>query len=128
MQRPYGRPASPHANVGQQPPYPTPFDFNQSVVKLFRWQTKLTHSTQQLQQLTTDALENKAKSSSFWENQHFINDGPIFKAKDPQSLDDWLEQINEVASLTNKDPYKLAFEKPQGSFSRAISSSPPSMA
>ena len=31
----------------------------------------------------TDALENIAKSSSFQENQHFINDIPIFKAKDP---------------------------------------------
>ena len=37
-------------------------------------------------------------------NQHFINDMPIFKAKDPQSFNDWLEQIDKVASLTNKGP------------------------
>ena len=59
------------------------------------------------------------------ENQHFINDIPIFKAKDPQSFDDWLEQIDKVAFLTNKDSYKLALTKSQGSFSRMISSFPP---
>ena len=47
---------------------------------------------------------------------------PPFKAKDPQSFDDWLEQIDKVASLTNKNPYKLALAKSQGSFSRTISS------
>ena len=49
--------------------------------------------------------------SAFQENQHFINDIPIFKAKDPQSFDDWVEQVDKVAALTNKDPYKLALAK-----------------
>ena len=52
---------------------------------------------------------------------------PIFKAKDPQSFDDWLEQINTVASLTNGDSYKLALAKSQGSLSRMIRLFPPSM-
>ena len=56
-----------------------------------------------------------------------MNGIPIFKAKDPQSFDHWLEQIDEGAALTNKDPYKLALLKSQGSFSRTISSFPPSM-
>ena len=67
------------------------------------------------------------KSSSFQENQHFVNDIPVFKAKNPQSFDDWLDQIDKVASLTKKDPYKLALAKSQGSFSRMISSFLPSM-
>ena len=125
-QRCYERPTSPYAYVNQQPATQTPFDFNQLIVKLFIHQTKLTHSIQWLNQKTTDALENIAKSS-FQENQHFINDIPIFKAKDPQSFDDWLEQINKVASLTNKDPYKLALANSQGSFSRIISQFLPSM-
>ena len=33
---PFERPMSPHDYVNQQPPNPTPFDFNQSIVKLFR--------------------------------------------------------------------------------------------
>ena len=41
-QRLYVTPTSPHAYVNQQPPNPTPFDFNQSVVELFRCQTELT--------------------------------------------------------------------------------------
>ena len=45
-QSPYETPVSPYAYVGQQPPNPTPFDFNQSVVKLFRHETELPHSTQ----------------------------------------------------------------------------------
>ena len=94
---------------------------------MFRHQTKLTHSSQQLHQKTTDALEYIAKSSSFQEDQNFINDIPIFKAKDLQSFDDWLEQIDEVASLANKDPYKLVLAKSQGSFSRMVCSFPPSM-
>ena len=49
----------------------------------------------------------------------------MVKAKDPQSFDEWLEQIDKVASLTNKDPYKLALAKSQGSFSRTIHSHPP---
>ena len=35
--------------------------------------------------------------------------------------------MNKVTSLTNKDPYKLALAKSQGSFSRILSSFPPSM-
>ena len=88
-QRPYETPTSPHAYVNQQPPNQTPFDFNQSIVELLRHHTELTHSTQQLHQQTTDVLSNIAKSSSFQENQHFINDIPIFKASNPQSFDDW---------------------------------------
>ena len=75
----------------------------------------------------TDALQNIIRSSTFQENQHFINNIPIFKAKDPQSFDDWLEQINKVAALINKNPYKLALAKSQGSFNRTISSFPSSI-
>ena len=46
LQGPYEIPVSPYTYVGQQPPNPTPFNFNQSVVKLFRNQTELIHSTQ----------------------------------------------------------------------------------
>ena len=56
-----------------------------------------------LHQQTTDALNNIAKSSSLQENLHF-NDIPIFKAKDPPSFDEWLEQIDKVTSLTSKAP------------------------
>ena len=48
-----------------------------------------------------DALENIARSSAFQENQHFINHILIFKTKDPQSFDDWLEHIDKVVLLTN---------------------------
>ena len=61
-------------------------------------------------------------SSSFQENQHYINDIPIFKVKDPQSFDDWLGQTDQVASLINKDPYKLVLAKSKEPFSRIISS------
>ena len=40
-QRPYETPVSSHAYVGQQPPNLTPFDFNQSVVKLFQHQSQI---------------------------------------------------------------------------------------
>ena len=60
--------------------------------------------------------------SSFQEKQHVISDIPIFKAKDPQPFDAWLEQKDKVTSLTNKDPYKLALAKSQGLFSRKINS------
>ena len=50
-----------------------------------------------------DALQNKIRSSTFQEKQHSINGIPIFKAKDPQSFDDLLEQIDKVAALTNKN-------------------------
>ena len=75
----------------------------------------------------TDALQNIIGSSNSQEIQHFIDNIPTFKAKDLQSFDDWLEQIEKVAELTNKDLYKLALAKSQGSFSRTISSFPPSM-
>ena len=39
-QKPYETPVSPHAYVGQHPPNPILFYFNQSVVKLIRYQTK----------------------------------------------------------------------------------------
>ena len=42
--------------------------------------------------------------------------------KIPQSSDERLEQIDKVALLTNKDPYKLALAKSQGSLSRMSSS------
>ena len=91
-QRPYRIPTSPHAYVNQQPSNHTQFNFNQSVVELFRCKTELTHSTQWLHQQMTDAFENIAKSSSFQENQHFITDIPVYKAKYPQSFDDCLEK------------------------------------
>ena len=81
MQRHYETPVSPHAYVGQQPPNTTLFDFNQSVDKLFQYQTKLTHSTQQLYQQMTYVLENIASSSTFQENQQFINDILILKLR-----------------------------------------------
>ena len=63
----------------------------------------------------------------FQENQHFISDISIMKTKNPQSFDEWLEQIDQVASLTNKDPYKLAIAKSGGLFSRTTSLFPSSM-
>ena len=95
--------------------------------ELLRHWTELTHSTQCLHEQCIDALNNIAKTSSLQENLPFINDIPIFKAKDPLSFDEWLEQINKVASLTHKDPYKLALTKCQWSFSRTISSYPPTL-
>ena len=70
-----------------------------------------------------DALQNIIRSFTFQET----NNSSIFKVKDPQSFDDWFEQITKVAALTIKDPYELALAKSQGSFSRKISSFPPSM-
>ena len=49
------------------------------------------------------------------------------KLKTPQSFDDWLQQINKVALVTNKDPYELALAKSQESFSRVINSFLPIM-
>ena len=60
-----------------------------------------------------DALHNIDKSSVLQENVHFINDFPMFKAKEPQSFDDWLVQINKVAAVTNNNPYKLTLAKSQ---------------
>ena len=116
---------SPHAYVNLQYPNQISLDFNQSVDDSFQRQTELTYSTQWLHQQTTDALNNIAKSSSFKENHHFISNILIFKAKDPQSFDEWLKQIDKVAALTNKDPYELALAKSKGSCSRMIISFPP---
>ena len=112
-QRPYETHTSPHAYVNQQPPNQTFFDFKKSVIELFRCPTELAHSTQCLHQQTTEVLNNIAKSSLLQENLYFINDISIFKSKDPQSFYEWLEQIDKDASLTNKDPYKLAPAKSQ---------------
>ena len=71
-----------------------------------------------------DVIHYIVKSSALQENIHFINDIPMFKAKDPQTFDDWLDQIDKVTVLTNSDPYKLALAKSQGSFSKTISSYP----
>ena len=68
---------SPQAYVNQQSPNQNSFNFNQSVFELFYRKTELTHSTNWLHQQTPDALDNIARSSSFQENQHFINDIPI---------------------------------------------------
>ena len=46
----------------------------------------------------------------------------MFKAKDPESFDDWLDKIDKVTALSNNDPYKSALAKSQGSFSKTISS------
>ena len=51
----------------------------------------------------------------------------MFKSKDPKSFDKWLDQIDKVTSLINKDPYKLALAESQGSFSKTISSYPPTL-
>ena len=51
----------------------------------------------------------------------------FLKLKTLNLFEEWLKQIDKVASLMNKDPYKLALAKSQGSFSRMISSFPPSM-
>ena len=97
------------------------------MVVLLRCQTELSHSTQCLHQQTTDTLHNITKSSALQEHLQFIHDTPIFKAKDPQSVNKWLDQINKVKTLTNNGPYKLALAKCQGSFSKTISSYPPTL-
>ena len=51
----------------------------------------------------------------------------MFKAKDPQSFDDSMDQINNITPLTNNDLYKLALAKSQGSFSKTTSSYPPTL-
>ena len=123
--RPYEDRVPPQSHANQQYPSQTSLDLNQSVVKLFGHQTELTHSTQCLHQQTTDTLNSIIQSSSNQEKLHFINDIPIFKAKDPQSFNEWLEQIDKLASLKNKDLYKLTLVKSQGTFSRSISLYPP---
>ena len=92
-----------HAYVSQQQPNLTPLDLNHSVVRLFQCQIELIHSIQCLHQQMMDALQNIARSSPFKESQHFMNDIPIFKAKDAESFDDWLEKVKNVNKpLTNK--------------------------
>ena len=59
----------------------------------------------------TDALENIARSSSFQENQYFINDIPIFKAKDPQCFDDWLEQTDHYQIKTPINEHEWCLDK-----------------
>ena len=86
-----------------------------------RHQTEFAHSTQCLYQQTTDALHDITKSSALQENLHFIHEIPILKAKDPQLFDEWLDEIDKVAALTNNDPHKLVLAKSQGSFSKTIS-------
>ena len=110
----------------EQQIYQTPINANQSVVNLLRHQTD-TNNMQCLHQQTMDALHNIAKSSILQENVHFINDIPIFKAKDPQSFDECLDQIDEVAALTNNHPYMLALAKSEGSVSKTTSSYPPTL-
>ena len=90
--------ANPQTNMTGQLPYQTPSDFNQSVVELFRHQIELAHSTQCLHQQTIDALHNTTKSSSLLENLHFVNGIPMFKAKDPQLFDKWLDQIGHITN------------------------------
>ena len=114
-----------HMYVNQQSLNQTSFALNQSIVELFQRQIEPTHSTQHHHQQTTDALNTIAKSSSFQENQHFISDIPIFKAKGPQTFDEWSAKIDKVTSLKNKDHYKLDLAKSQGSSSRMISSFTP---
>ena len=94
------------------------------MVDLLRCQTELAHSTQCSHQQTTDALHNIATSSALQEDLHFIHDIPTFKAKDPQSFDEWLDQISKGVALTSNNPNKLALAKSQGSSSKTISSYP----
>ena len=64
---------------------------------------RLSTNTQCLHQQTIDALHNIVKSSALQENVHFIYDMPIFKAKDPQSFDEWLDQIDKITTLINSN-------------------------
>ena len=97
------------------------------MVALLRHQTELAHSTQCLQQQTTDTLHNITKSSALEENLQFTHDITIFKAKGPQLFNEWLDQIDRDAALTNNNPYKLSLAKFQGSFSTTFSSYPPTL-
>ena len=56
-----------------------------------------------------------------------INDALGNKARSSLFQDDWLQQIDKVTALTNKDLYKLTPAKSQWSFSKTISSFPPSV-
>ena len=48
-----------------------------------------------------DALHNIGKILSITEKHTLHNDVPRFKAKDPQSSEVWLDQIDKVTVLTN---------------------------
>ena len=47
----------------------------------------------------TGALQKIAKPSTFKENQHFINEITILKAKDHQSFYNLLAQVDKVVTL-----------------------------
>ena len=111
--RPYENHLHPQTHTNQHYRNQTPLDLNQSVVKLFRCQTELTHSTQCLHQQITETLNNITRSSLHQENLYFINDIPIFKAKGSQSFDEWLEQIDKVAALTNRSIQACPCEIPR---------------
>ena len=97
------------------------------MVALLRHQTELADSTQCLHQQTTDVLHNIAKSSALQVNLHFIHDIPILKQKTPILFNEWLDQIDKVAALTNNDSHKLALGKSKGSFSKTVNSYPPTL-
>ena len=97
--RPYEDHIPLQTHTNQTCPNQTSLDLNESVIKHLRC-----HSMQCLHQQVTDAINRITRSSSHQENLHFINDIPIFKAKDPKPLNDWLEQIDKTILLTNKDP------------------------
>ena len=58
----------------------------------------MAQSTQCLHQESMDALHNIAIASTLQANVHFIDDIPLFKAKDPQSFDEWLDQVHKVTA------------------------------
>ena len=58
IQRPYKEHTPTQTYIKQQHPKQTPFNLNQSVIKLCRCQNELTHSIQHLHPKTTDALNN----------------------------------------------------------------------
>ena len=103
-----------------------PYPNQSSVVKLFRCQTELTQSTQCLHQKITDTLNSITRSSSHQENLHFINDIPISKATDPQSFDNWLEQIDRFALLTKIHINSLV-QNFKAHLAETISSYPPTL-
>ena len=78
--RPYNDHTPPQTHTNQLYPNQACLDLNQSVIELFRCQTKLTQNMQYLCQQTSDTLNCIARSYSHQENLHFINDISIFKA------------------------------------------------
>ena len=107
--RPYEAP-TPQTYANQHDPSQTTSNYNKSIVELFWHQMELTCNTQLLHQQTTDAPNNIAKSSSLQKFCISLKISTYFKTKDPQSFDEWLEQIDKVASLMNKDPYRLPLQ------------------